>query len=191
MLSYGSIGQLLQVSSDNTFFMYDDAHYILSEKIGIDEAWINTIHDKLDNLFRQADVAYVIPRDIDSAWFDTLPVLPMGLRWTMLILQEVLQKYPTIGFKPVKSELGQSYNTIAAAIVPQGSPIQTFPDVVTLYMQERHQLPIKMACEDLRIELREAGMLEGNELIYSLYKALDDYRFAWTNENKTVLVRGN
>ena len=34
-------------------------------------------------------------------------------------------------------------------------------------------------------------MLEAGEMIYALPKALNDYRFAWTDENKTVLVRGN
>lgn len=191
MLSYGSIGQLLQVYSDSTFLMYDDTQYILSEMLGIDDARISAMHDKLDNLFRQADVAYVIPRDITAAWFETLPALPMGLRWTMLLLQEVIKKYPAIGFEVVKSELDQPYSTIAAAFVPQGSPVRTFPDIVTLYMQEHYQLPKKMTCEELRMELREAGMLEGNEMVYSLYKALDDYRFAWTDENRMVLVRGN
>ena len=109
----------------------------------------------------------------------------------MLLLQEVLQKFPVVGFKVVKSELNQAYDTIAAAIIPDNSLVQTFPDVVTLFMQERHNLPMKMSGEDLRIELRDAGMLEGNELIYALPKALNDYRFAWSNENKTVYVRGN
>ena len=41
------------------------------------------------------------------------------------------------------------------------------------------------------LELRDAGMLENGEMIYALPKALNDYRFAWSNENKTVYVRGN
>ena len=80
---------------------------------------------------------------------------------------------------------------MAAAFVPIDSPLQTFPDVVALFMQERHKLPMRMSGEELRIELRDAGMLEAGEMIYALPKALDDYRFAWTDENKTVYVRGN
>ena len=45
--------------------------------------------------------------------------------------------------------------------------------------------------ERIRKELLEAGMIEGRELIYALPKALNDYRFSWTDENKMVLVRGN
>ena len=48
-----------------------------------------------------------------------------------------------------------------------------------------------MKGEELRMELRGAGMLEGGEMIYALPKALDDYRFAWSNGNKTVYIRGS
>ena len=50
---------------------------------------------------------------------------------------------------------------------------------------------MRMPGEELRLELRNAGMLENSEMIYALPKALSDYRFAWSNENKTVYVRGN
>ena len=58
-------------------------------------------------------------------------------------------------------------------------------------VEEHHDLPMRMSGEDLRLELRDAGMLENGEMIYALPKALNDYRFAWSNENKTVYVRGN
>ena len=191
MLSYGSIGQLLQLNSSDTFLYYDANRYLLTEKIGVNKEILQLMHNRLDSLFRQADVAYVIPRDITDSWLHTLPALPHGLPWTILLLQEMLKNFPKIGFRAITSELGQAGDTIAAAIVPSGSPLQSFPDVVTLYMQEKHTLPKRMACEELRQELRKAGMLAGNELIYALPKALDDFRFSWTDGNKTVLVRGN
>lgn len=191
MLTYGGMGQLLQIGSSDTFLMYDSERYLLSEKLGIDGAWIHCMHERMDNLFHQADVAYIIPRDINTSWLDTLPPLPQGLCWTHLLLQEVLDKYRDIGFRTILPDLNQTHDTIAAAIVPNNSQLQSFPDVVTLFMEERHLLPMKMAGEDLRIKLRTANMLAGGELIYTLPKALDDYRFAWSNENKTVYVRGN
>jgi hypothetical protein len=45
-----------------------------------------------------------------------------------------------------------------------------------------------MLTEDLRTTLRDAGMLEGNELIYNIHKALRDYRFAFTDENRMVKI---
>ena len=191
MLTYGGMSQLLQIGSSDTFLMYDDDRYFLSEALGIDDAWCLRLHDRMDDLFRKANVAYVIPRDISDAWLNTLPLLPQGLGWTRLLLQEVLNKYPAVGFKSISADLNQSLHTIAAAFVPADSPLQSFPDVVTLFMEERHTLPMRMPGEELRLELRDAGMLEAGEMIYALPKALDDYRFAWTDENKTVLIRGN
>lgn len=191
MLTYGSLNQLLAISSSDTFLLYDSNRYLLTEKVGVTAEWKQTVHDKLDNLFRHANVAFIIPRDINQAWMNALPALPHGLGWTALLLQDVMRKFPDIGYRPVTSELGQAIDTIAAAIVPTNSAVQSFPDVVTLFMQEKHSLPKRMSCEELRVELRDAGMLEGNELIYALPKALDDYRFSWTDENKMVLVRGN
>ena len=128
---------------------------------------------------------------LNATWLTTLPSLPHGLDWTLLLLQEVLDKYPAIGFKSISPDLNQTLDTLAAAFVPVDSPLQTFPDVVTLFMEEHHDLPMRMPGEDLRLELRDAGMLENGEMIYALPKALNDYRFAWSNENKTVYVRGN
>jgi len=45
-----------------------------------------------------------------------------------------------------------------------------------------------MVKEELRVILRDAGMLEGNELICNIHKALRDYRFAFTDENRMVKI---
>ena len=191
LLSYAGLNQLLQINSSKTFLMYDGENYLLSETIGIDDAWCYRLHQRLDDLFRKANVAYVIPRDINSAWLDTLPTLPENLKWTRLLLQEVLKKYSAVGFKSICADISQNYNTLAAAFVPIDSPLQSLPDVVTLFMQEHHQLPVRMSVEEFHSELREAGMVKGNELFFTMHKALNDYRFAWSNDNKTVYIRGN
>lgn len=191
MLSYGSMSQLLQIGTSNTFLLYDDDRYLLSATLGIDDTWCHQVHEKMDDLFRKANVAYVIPRDISTTWLRTLPALPQHLGWTRLLLQDVLDKYPTIGFKSISADIPQMHHTLSAAFVPIDSPLQSFPDIVTLFMEERHNVPKRMRGEELRMELRDAGMLGNDELIYALPKALDDYRFAWTNENKYVYVRGN
>lgn len=191
MLTYGGMSQLLQIGTANTFLMYDDDRYLLSETIGIDDAWCLRMHDRMDDLFRKSNVAYIIPRDISTTWLSTLPTLPQGLEWTRLFLQEILDKYPSIGFKSISADITQSHHTLSAAFVPIDSPLQSFPDVVTLFMEEKYELPRRMLGEELRMELRDVGMLENDELIYALPRALDDYRFAWTDENKYVYVRGN
>lgn len=190
-ISFGNMNQLLQLSSSNTFVLYDSNRYLLTEKIGINKEWILELHNRLDDLFRQADVAYVIPRDIKTTWLKTLPLLPNGINWTILFLQEILRICTDVGFRYITTGLHQSRDTIASAIVPVNSLLQSFPDIVTLFMQEHYALPKRMSSEELRHELCEVGMLNGYELIRTLHKALNDYRFSWTDGNKNVYVRGN
>ena len=191
MFSRNSFGSSLRIRYSDTFLMYDDKRFFLSKTLGIDEAWFNLLHERLDDLFRTANVAYVIPRDIKESWLETLPPLPQNLKWTHLLLQEVIRKYPAIGFKTISAKLIQPPHTLAAAFVPTDSPLQTFADIVTLFMEERHELPLRISDEELRRELRAAGMLQNTELQGKLPKVLADYRFAWSRDNKTVCVRGN
>ena len=191
MFSRDSFGKSLRIRYSDTFLMYDDKRFFLSKTLGIDEAWFNLLHERLDDLFRTANVAYVIPRDIKESWLETLPPLPQNLKWTHLLLQEVIRKYPAIGFKTISAKLIQPPHTLAAAFVPTDSPLQTFADIVTLFMEERHELPLRISDEELRRELRAAGMLQNTELQGKLPKVLADYRFAWSRDNKTVCVRGN
>lgn len=186
-----SLGRLLQIATSDTFLMYNNELYLLSEAIGINDAWCHQMHDRIDDLFSKANVAYVIPRDINTAWLNTLPPTPNGLNWTPLLLQEVLNKFPAIGFKSISADITQTYHTLSAAFTPIASPLQSFPDVVTLFMEGKYSLPKRMSLKELWLDLKNAGMLENEELKKALPRALHDYRFAWTDENRYVYVRGN
>jgi hypothetical protein len=184
-MSQNNFNQAIQYGSDSTFYQYDSGIFLLSETLHIDTAWQERVKQALDELFK--DNAFVIPRDIIESWYNKLPELPLGLSWTPLLLQEVLRYNPAIGYKSIFAPLEQSSDTIAAAIVPIDSDIM-FADVVSAYLSRKIELPKRMSAEDLRLLLREAGMVEGNELIYNMHKALDDYRFAWSDGNKTVYI---
>lgn len=189
MLTFSSLNQLLQINESDTFFMYDAESYLLGKTIGINAQWCRRLHDKLDKLFRTANVAYVVPRDIKSSWLNSLPPLPHALPWTPLLLQDILNKYPEIGFKSISSKRQKkSYQRLAAAFVPMNSRL-TFADVVILFVKENHPLPMRLTTEKLRKELRAIGMLSNNELLNTLPRVLDDHRFAWSNDGKNVCVR--
>lgn len=194
-IACASLNQILRIGTSNTFLFCDaddGGRYLLSEALGIDGEWCARMHDRLDDLFRTANVAYVIPRDISAAWLASLPKLPHGLAWTHLLLQEVLKKFSDVGFRPISPSLSQSFSTLAAAFVPSDSPLQTFADVVTLLLEERHgDLPKYMSAVELHADLRHAGMVQNTELLMVLPKALKDPRFAWSDGGKKVYVRGN
>lgn len=168
---------------------YASKHFILTEMVELANERCAAITMSLNKLFACEKVSYIVLRDITSKWFSSLPTIKSGLSWTALLLQETLRLRPEIGYRVIFSGLdGQALDTLGAAIVPNESDISCFADLVHRYCQEREILGKKMATEELRTLLRDVGMLEGNELIYNLHKALKDYRFAFTDENRMVKI---
>lgn len=171
------------------FWQLSETECLYAPYTGLNEDKISAIGFSLGRLFSDnPEEHFIILRDIGDEWLSMLPALPMGKPWTPLLLQETIGLHPEMGFRTIKAEISQSLNTIHAAIIPKESHIVTFPDVVWEYLHKKYQLPNEFAAEELRLILREAGMLEGNELIYNMHKALNDYRFAWKNNNAHVRV---
>lgn len=168
---------------------YAPKHFIVSEAINLTNERCSAIAKSLTMLFAREKVSYIVLRDITADWFSTLPEIKDGINWTPLLLQEVLRLKPNIGYRVIFSGLdGQALDTLGAAVVQTQSGIHSFADVAHRYCYEQGLLGKRMTAEDLRLILREAGMLEGNELIYNLHKALRDYRFAFTDENRMVKI---
>jgi hypothetical protein len=144
----------------------------------------------LDVIFSREDASFLVLRDISKEWYSSLPTLPNGLQWTPLLLQELLRIRHNIGYQVILPGLkGQALGTVGAAIVPSSnSEIRTFADVAHRFSFEKYELPVKLSSEELRLNLRGAGMLDGNELIFNLHKVLMDHRFAFSNENQTVMI---
>ena len=184
--SAGSTKHQMQNTLEPTFLQYDADEYLLGETLCINEQWTNSITKNLDELFKYND--FVISRDIQNEWYAALPSLPFGLPWTRLLLQEILSYYPDIGYRTISALAGQATDTIRAAIVPKESSISAFADFVSAFFLYEEIPSQRLSAEELRSLLRQRGILEGNELYCNMSKALDDYRFAWDNENKTVLV---
>lgn len=168
---------------------YAPKHFILTEAVNLTIARRLAITKSLTRLFEREKVSYVVLRDISAEWFSTLPPINGGVEWTALLLQETLRLRRDIGYKIIFLGLaGQALDTLGAAIVPVQSDIDILADVAHHYCYEQGLLGKKMAAEDLRLILRDAGMLQGNELIYNMHKALKDYRFAFTDQNRVVKI---
>lgn len=186
----GRIKQTSKIADEKTFLIYDDERYILSESIGINEEWLKNLNVIIDRLFKDANVSLVIPRDIDDRWFERLPTLPNNLKWTRILLQEIIDKYPEIKFRTITSGLKQEIGILAAAFTLEHADIHSFADAVHLYLKTNGLAPKAYEKNELHKLLCEAGMIEGGELSTSLHKALNDYRFSWSSNFKNVEVRG-
>lgn len=167
----------------------DKEKFILTATVNPSTERCSLIAKALNTLFSYENTHFIVLRDISSSWFSRLPELPNGLQWTPLLLQELLRICPELGYRIISPDLrGQALDTVGAAIVPSKSEIETFADIVHRFSYRKYKLPFKLSAEELRLDLREAGMLDGNELIYNMHKALKDYRFAFSDENRTVMI---
>jgi ribosomal protein S8 len=172
--------------SDSTFYFYEPTIYIFSEHLQIDNAFISKVKKSLDKLFD--DREYIIPRDIDEDWFDTLPKLPLGLFWNLLLLQEIIRHNEEIGYKPLFSDIDQSPYRISGAFV-RADAVATLVDIIHNYTYEYLELPYKDTTENYRKLLVKAGFIQGLEWFNGMHKVFNDPHFAFSNENKSILVR--
>ena len=81
-------------------------------------------------------------------------------------------------------------DTLHAMLVKADSQIQNFGDAVIAYLVESETDQRSFAAEELRQLLVKSGMIQGNELIWNMPKALEkDERFAWDAKGENVTVR--
>ena len=176
---------------DKPFFLYYEAGVLVLAKIlQIDEKWLDMVRAALDKLF--SDVGdHIILREIRPFWFEQLPALPNGRPWTPLMLQSVLRFYSEeLGARTIIAMEYQSLETLHTMLVRSDSPIRNFGDVVISYIVENKIDQRSFEAEELRKILVESGIIQGNELIWNMAKALgNDERFAWNIDGNHVTIR--
>lgn len=181
----------LKLYSEPEFFYYEPGILIYAKSMSINENWHNTVRSALSRLF--ADVGdHIILREIQPVWFDQLPWLPGGRSWTPMLLQSILKFWgDDLGARTIIAMETQNIETLHAMLVQTDSPIQNFGDVVVSYLLENDIEQRTFDAEELRMLLLKSKMIQGNELIYNMPKALGgDERFSWdvSGNNVTVLV---
>lgn len=183
----GNINGLLSVGTNKEVLLYGNEEYVLAENIIENEGWIDLVKKQINRLFKTT--SYVIPREISDNWFALLPPLYGGLNWNLALLQDLIKKYMP-EYRLITANENQSLETIRAGIVPEDSVIGNFADLVYARLIEDSTLnfPVRLEKEKLRQRLIEYRMIQGNELIYTLPKALDGAKYAWTDDGESVLI---
>lgn len=186
-LASGNINGLLSVATNKEVLFYGNEEYVLAESIIENEGWIDLVKKQINRLFNTA--TYVIPREISDNWFELLPPLYGGLYWNLALLQDLIKKYMP-EYRLITANENQGLETIRAGIVPEDSVIGNFADLVYARLIEDSALnmPVRLEKENLRQKLIEYKMIQGNELIYTLPKALDGAKYAWTDDGESVLI---
>lgn len=186
-LPAGNINGLLEIGTNQQVLLCDSNKYVLARNIIENDLWLVEVKNNISKLFKQA--SYIIPREIAPHWFDTLPVLPNGWNWSLLLLQELIKKYIS-EYRLISANENQGLETLRPGIVPMDSYIENFADLVYVRIMEDNliQLPMRIRTEEFRQKLIGYGMIQGSELLYTMEKSLDDARYAWASDGSSVLI---
>lgn len=183
------INSLLGIGEKGDVLLYGEGKYIAKETLNIDENFLSRIQETLQLIFNE--IPYVIPRQLNEIWFNRLPVLPNGLSWNLLLLQQIVTKLLP-EFRVIQTLEGQNFASIRAGIVPRESKIESFSDLLyaVIVVENIEKLPLRFSTGELREFMLAHGLIEGSELFYveQQKKALDDRRFAWDSNGASVLV---
>lgn len=185
----GNLRMQMRIPDEPIFFYYENGILIYADNMHIDDAWISAVKKELTILLTDVG-GHIVLRAVPDMWLERLPSLPSGKHWTPLLLQSVLRCYSKyLGAKTIQALSGQSLDTLHTMLVANDSPIQTFGDVVVSYLVENDIDKRSFEAETLRLLLVDAGIIQGNELIWNMPKALgNDERFAWNASGDHVIV---
>lgn len=187
----GSLQMQLITDTKPHFLLYQEKTYLSVEAMQIDKTWYQEASRALLALMEETK-GFVILRDVQDGFFDRMPRLPYGLKWTHLLLQQALRFWgKKMCVRTIPAHTGQQMSTLHAFLVADDADIHTFADGVAVWIALEGVEQRRYASEELRELLRDRGIIAGGELSGILHKALaDDSRFAWDHEKETVVVRG-
>lgn len=186
----GNLRNQMRLNKEPEFFFYEPGAIISAKSMRINDSWKESVERALHNLLSDAD-DHIVLRQIQPIWYESLPALPEHRSWTPLLLQYVLRFYgDEFGAKTIMAMESQSLDTLHAMLVKVDSPIQNFGDAVIACLIETGTEQRSFEAEELRQLLVNSGMIQGNELIWNMPKALaKDERFAWDAKGENVTVR--
>lgn len=189
-IASGNLRMQMRIPDEPIFFYYENGILMYADNMHIDDAWISAVKKELTILLTDVG-GHIVLRAVPDMWLEQLPSLPTGKHWTPLLLQSVLRCYSKdLDAKTIQALSGQSLDTLHAMLVTNDSPIQTFGDVVVSYLVDNDIEKRSFEAETLRLLLVDAGIIQGNELIWNMPKALsNDERFAWNASGDHVIVK--
>lgn len=185
----GNLRAQMKIPNEPIFFYCAEGLILYAGSMNINKDWLAVVSRALRDLFADAG-DHIILRDIPDIWFERLPELPKRLPWTPLLLQSILRCYSQdLGALTIPAMAGQSIDTLHTMLVSQDCPIRDFGDVIIAYLIDTNNKQRDFEAEELRKLLVNAGIIQGNELLWNMPKALqNDGRFAWNISGDHVVI---
>lgn len=177
---------IINNNGSNSFLQYDENCFILKEALHIGDNFLSALSAQIVNLL-EGD-SYIAFGEIDDYFYTTLPAVPANIRWTPLLLEDVLRVFD-IGYKTVEAGDDNDKKTIPAAILKKQSQFKTFSDLVWNEVSKAYSLPKEFTASDFREFLLDKGFIHGSEKMWNVHKTVaGDLRFYWTEKNSRVTI---
>lgn len=140
----------------NIILQYDKGCFVLSEKLSIDDSFINAMKVSLERLMQGKD--YILMSKIGKDFYESLPVLGSGLKWSCFILGDIISGWD-LGFQAVRSSENNCIAMPKCAIVRNGSRFIDFSCIIYNEMKQAGDLPAEMDIGEFRDYLIARGMI--------------------------------
>ena len=173
-------------TGSKSFLQYDENQFVLAEALHVNEHFISSVSEQIENLLEGED--YIAIGEIDDYFYTTLPSLPSRIYWSALLLEDVLRIYET-GFTTVEAGKDNDKKTLPAAIVRKKSHYRSFSDLVWNEISKSFSLPKEFTASEFREFLLNRGFIRGSEKMWNVHKTVaGDIRFYWTGNNGKVTI---
>jgi hypothetical protein len=184
--AYTTLSNTLLYIGSELFLQYADNQFVLAEALNVDDEFLSSLQSQIEKLLEGDD--YIAMGDIDDYFYETLPVLPIGVYWSALLLKEVLRVYDT-AFETIEAGNDNDRKTIPAAIVRKNSFFKAFGDIVFHEVSTTYSLPKEFTATEFRDFLLDREFIRGSEKMWTVHKTVaGDIRFYWTDNNGRVTI---
>jgi len=173
-------------TGSRSFLQYDENRFVLREALGINDYSLSCICIQIEKLLEGDD--YIATGEIEDYFYTTLPVLPNGISWSALLLEDVLRIYET-DFSTIEAGKDNDKKTFPAAIIRKKSHYRCFSDVVWNEVAKSFFLPKEFTASEFRDFLLNKGFIRGSEKMWNVHKTVaGDIRFYWTDNYGRVTI---
>ena len=166
------------------FYQIDTDVYVVAEAIKIDSVFRETLRNQL---YRACEGGYVAFDDLSDYFYDSLPQLPSGVKWSEYLIEDILDVNNDLGFTTLTAASGTK--TRPAVIVDTMSTYKSLSDVIYNEIENDFNLPYEMSNNEFWEYLLEKGYVHGQEKRWSVHKTVEkDLRFFWTDNYAKVTI---
>lgn len=183
------ISAILNIRNNDTFLQYEPDKFIEYDPDYFDDKWLSAFSTQCQSLL--GDANFVILRLISSAFYDLLPRLPQGLKWTAFMFQDIIDNFNKVPFKLIPPGDSARYTCVFSAYVPEDSGIKSIRELTLVQLHQEGVDQKTFTPGELKEYLVEHQLIETTHLSTNsqIIKSFCGHGCHWRADNSAVTVR--